>query len=238
MSALLKFEWLVAGSAVNVPAVLGLVALAALVLALFGAGAPSRLQLRSVALRHVLLGAAALVIVSVPILLDSLIAPYTQFAARNQSAFVSLFLACVVALAIRYETIAGRLATRFPVRLVGWIAVASLGWLFGAMAQWSVVVADNRAVLASREGLIPWTEAVATLSGRSRRLFLRYMWPWVPPSTSILLAPDGRVVSLLDAQSPDAWQPFNPREVGTIPRSPLFDLKPYEAALARAAAAR
>lgn len=228
VASLREFLWLCSGNVLNMPVALGMACLAVVVASWLrlerGAPPASRAVRAGVIALFVPMAAAA---VALPLYSDHFIVPQSPFAARNQSAFVSLLLAALAAPTLRSRQPEVRWAAMVPQTVTAIVAAGSLGWLLVATAYWARCVDDTRMVLASRGGLIPWAEARATVPERDRRLFSRYSWGWTPPTVSILLAPGGRVASMIDSRPQVQWTPFNAADPAALPRSKLFNTDDY-----------
>ncbi len=90
-------------------------------------------------------------------------------------------------------------------------------WQINATWQWNGFVGIWRGVLASRSGPISLsgtTLGISSLQGQS----LSFDWSWANPTLSIMLAPQGRVKSLIIAPDWEKWQPFNPLEPSDLPK--------------------
>lgn len=234
VASFIEFSWLRVGLVPNMPAVLGLAALGAVAGAWAlgirrGRCMPRRLS-RTMGVAFAL---AAIVAIGLPFYSDYFIYPHSQFAARNESAFLSLALAAVLAMVLRADASGNRWVKCTPSGLIGWTAVGSLGWLFVAMSLWGRCVDDARSVLSSRAGLISWEQTLAVIPPSDRRLFSRFMWGWNHASMSMLLAPGGRVASLIDARPDVPWQPFDPTDPSQLPQSTLIRPDAYIEALGR-----
>jgi hypothetical protein len=90
-------------------------------------------------------------------------------------------------------------------------------WQITATWQWNGFVGIWRGVLASRSGpvsLSGTTLGITALQGQ----YLKFDWWWANPTLSIMLAPQGRVRSVIVAPDWTIWQPFNPLEPTDLPK--------------------
>jgi hypothetical protein len=90
-------------------------------------------------------------------------------------------------------------------------------WQITATWQWNGFIGVWRGVLASRSGAVSLSGTPlgeASLSGQC----LRFDWSWANPTLSIMLAPQGRVQSVIIPPEWAAWQPFNPLDPSDFPR--------------------
>jgi len=211
---------------VNVPALLGIVALAAAWLA-------GRLERRA-SLIIAGFGVLAALLVAATAVSDALLAPAIQFAARGLGAVLSLPLAALLLLSLRSSGWAEAWARPAVVPIVLVLAIGQLGWQALGIWYWSRYVADVRAVLSTHRGLVSWPQAVASLPPDRARLLWRFSWYWTNPSLSLVLSPHGKVDALIDNPVAVGWQPFDPANPNELPAGPSFDTGGYRAALAEA----
>jgi hypothetical protein len=234
---MVEFRFIADAHGLNVPTVLGLLALAVSSgLCLQQARWPGRRPLAAaIVVGFGTLCAAAAV---GPLLSDLLFWPALQFAARYYCAFLSLplggaFLIC----AVRPHFCA--IWAKPPVLAVMVVlAVGQFGWQATGTYEWSRLIDGWRTVLSSHRGIIPWQEARRALrpllpATGNDPVAKWAVFGWTFPSLSILLAPNGKVASIIAAPSNVGWQPFDPGEPAQLPRSPLLDFSAYRKALGR-----
>jgi hypothetical protein len=231
VAALFALRWLDEYSAVNVPALLGLVAIAALA-ALRGlelARAPAR---RPVGFAVVLAIAVLAVVLVVRPLLDArFFDPLTQMFARTQPIFVSAPLGAALLWSVLRLRVDLAVPSPGGAAIVGIVAAASLAWHLVAIRHWSDFLRDYVHVLERHRGLIPWSAAVAAAPEGGWRL-KKFAPGWRAPTLSIVLSPGGRVTTLIAGPPEQEWTPFDPAKPEQIPRSRFYDLSPYLRALA------
>jgi hypothetical protein len=232
VSTSIQLVWLRFGVATNMPVVLGLMALGACLVAWVWVQrkrvAPPAAARRAV---HCCFALAAALAIALPLYSINFIDPRTQFAARNQSAYVSLALAVAVAMTLRIGRPTVHWQRWLPTAAIAYVAIGSLGWLFVGLSFWARCVADTEFVLSTRTGLISWEEALSRVPERDRRIFWRFHWGWTLPSMSILLAPEGQVSAIIDVPPQTGWKPFDPAKSADLPRSALFSTDHYVRAI-------
>jgi hypothetical protein len=226
---LLKFvvePWTAAWT-VNVPAILGLLAILGLPILVV----PERSQRRS----WFLVAAYAtlcMVLVAAAMLEEFMFSPAGQFHARSGGLLLSLPLGLLFLVALRRPAL-HRLWERPPViGVIVALAIGQLGCQAIATWYWSEFVTSFESVLANRRGLVAWREALASLPVENAKTLRRMDWRWTNPTLSLLLAPGGKVATVIDVSEP-GWEPFDPADPNELPQSPLIDTASYRAALAR-----
>jgi len=88
-------------------------------------------------------------------------------------------------------------------------------------------------VLASHKGYVPWQTVLADSRPEQAARLRRLSWFWTNPILSILLAPEGRVATIVGPVNERRWQPFDPKDLDALPEAPQFDYTAYAAALNR-----
>jgi hypothetical protein len=76
---------------------------------------------------------------------------------------------------------------------------------------------------------------VARLDARDRIIFRNMSWHWTFPETSLVLAPAGKVSTIIGRERPVPWKIWDPGDPDQVPKNRFFDSSPYRAALARPA---
>jgi hypothetical protein len=230
-AALVGLRWLDEYGALNLPALLGLAALAVLLaLRVLELAAPRRARPVGVAL-VLALAALAAALLARPLIDARFFDPVAQMFGRAHPILVSLPLgAALVWSALRPAADLAPLSPR-GLAAVGVVAAAAFAWHLVAIRHWTDFLADYASVLARHRGLVPWSAAVASAPEGGWRL-RKFAPGWRAPTLSILLAPGGRVTTLIAAPPGQAWTPFDPAKPEQIPRSRFYDLEPYLRALA------
>lgn len=232
VKSLLGFRWLLSGSGVNFPLLLGIamtVIVGANSTALLLAKGKSRHWLSLTA--TLLMSGLAVASVIAPLTGISVIEPSAQFAARNHPAFLSFALALLM-LVLWRKGIDGAQFTGWvrPV-LLSVLLAGSLGWHVVAQHEWSRAISAWRDVLQRSQGLVPWTDALATVTPRQRELLWTYSWGWTNPAMSLLLSPNGRVQAIVkDWKDPADRFSFRGGTSGRVPASRLWDVSALAAA--------
>lgn len=234
---LFSFWWIAGPGGINLPAIVGMAGLAAIgaaALLQFGVGGARRRSLAWMIVAGLALACAAALAYAawsghmhgVP----------AQFHARNHALLLSLPLSLLALYALMRPGALHLPLLRQSVAVCGIVAAVSLAWHAYATHRWSLHVAAMRDILAAHRGFVHWDATMAPLSPERRQLMSDLSHHWVLPSMSIILAPDGRVSTIL--WSPHhAFNPFDPRDPAALPRSRYWSYECYLEAVAAQKAA-
>jgi hypothetical protein len=164
--------------------------------------------------------------------------PSLQAAARYYCAFLSVPLAIALLICVLRPRYCAIWAKPHVLTVMALLAAGQFGWQATATYEWSKFVGGWRTVLNSHRGLIPWQEARQALRpllpATSQDPVAKWkVFGWTFPSFSLLLAPNGKVASVIAAPESVRWQPFDPAIPAQLPRSPLLDFSAYRQALGR-----
>jgi hypothetical protein len=150
--------------------------------------------------------------------------PSLQFEARNYGAFISLPLAAL------FFSCHGRAEALVPwmrcpvVATLACLALGQFGWHAIGLGYWAEFRDKFGEILASHRGMVSVSEAEAAgLKPMS--------WPWTYPSLSIVLSPNGHVASMIVPSQDGEFQPFDPANPRELPQSRRFDTSVYRHAL-------
>jgi len=234
---LFSFWWMAGPGGVNLPAIIGVAGLAAIggaALLQFGArGARRRNSAWIVVAAFALASGAALAYAAWSGQMDGVRA---QFYARNHALLLSLPLSLLALYALIRPGALHLPLLRQSVAACGILAAVSLAWHAYATHRWSHYVGVVRDILRDHRGFVRWDQAMASLTPERQRLMSDFSHHWVLPSMSIVLAPRGRVATIL--WSPlHAFNPFDPRDPAALPRSRFWSYEPFLEALAAQKAA-
>ncbi len=167
---------------------------------------------------------------------DRLFCPELQFKARNHPAFVSVPLAIVALASLRWSGLQAVWDTVSNRVILLSLAAGTLGWHVVATVYWTDYVKIHRDVMATHQGLIRYEDAVMSLEQDQRVLFGKLTGGWTTPGISIVLSPGGKVSSLIASPATyGGWQPFDPANPDSLPKSDWFDTSQYRRALEKAA---
>jgi hypothetical protein len=230
---MLEGHWLARRGGVNLPMALGLLALlllAALAWPLHPKRGPARQRWGAIAV--VALGAAGIGGLALLASRDMMLSVTSQFAARNNSQFVSIPLAMAAFWAHRSPGWLSPLLMRRTLEICGILAAVFVVYDVHGTWRWTAYLADYRMLLRENRGLVAWEAAVARLPPERRQNASFLMWSWTNPSMSIVFAPAQTVVSIIGNRASYAgWQPFDPGKAEQLPRSRFWTLAPYLRAL-------
>jgi hypothetical protein len=215
---------------VNVPALLGILAGAAMAFLWWedrrGKAPPVRTVLGAFALLSAILVVGTL-------WHGALFSARAQFSARSWGALISLPLGILYLGSLIRPSWRTTWERRSTVTLLGILAATQLGWQTIATAFWADYVRDFRAVLATHEGLVSWDDAIQAMPPQERWMLPRMAWDWTNPTLSFVLSPRGRVASVIANPDGEVYQPFDPTSPGALPAGKRFDTTQYRAALLR-----
>jgi len=164
-------------------------------------------------------------------LTDFMFSPASQFHARSNGLLLSLPLGVLFLMALLRPALCGLWERSWAIGVVAALALGQLVLQGIATHYWSEFVTNFEAVLASHRGLVAWSDALASLPAENAKALQRMSWPWTNPTLSLLLAPGGKVTTIIDV-SEHRWEPFDPAKPDELPQSRLIDTAPYRAALA------
>lgn len=229
LSGLMQANWLREGSAVNMPVILGTSAIGLGALAWlshvrpgFGRFAPGGVLQLSVIACLAILG------LGLPMLGVDYVSPRTQFDARNHPAFVAAPLAVAMLTCWRLGQPEAALRAWVSPAVLSLLIIGSVGWHAVVQVRWANYIESYQRLLSGREGLLSWEEAVQKAPPRDRAALWTFTWGWPNPAMSILLAPEGKVGTIIDDWStPPKRQIFNPEAPETLSRSRFWDLTGY-----------
>lgn len=129
----------------------------------------------------------------------------------------------------KWSVPAPRLRAAFAVVLA--LALFQNGWHVLATHQWSGYLDVFRVELAANSGYLRIQDSALSERRRGRQVIEKMNWGWTLPSTSIVLAPEGRVRTIVG--DPGRDRPYDPREPGSLPDLSRYgvDYSGYVAAL-------
>lgn len=235
----LHLIWLVtAYGYMNVPVILGMLAIISMLLVWLipRVGRESSWIKGCSLLVTATFGLVCLMAVAGTLYFDRLFCPEMQFSARNHPAFVSVPLAVLALASLRWSRLQAVWDTVPNRVIVLFLAIGTLGWHVVATAYWTDYVTIYRDLLARHQGLVRYEDVVMSLAPDQRSLFKKMTWGWTNPTFSILLSPGGKVSTLIANSSTYAgWQPFDPANLDSLPKSDWFDTSSYRRVLEQAA---
>jgi hypothetical protein len=225
IASTLAMKFVAARYGVNVPTVLGILAIVIMAVLPWLGGPTAKAWKRWVS--WILVCAFAVTCLAAVIgtaETSYLFQPSLQFEARNYGAFISLPLAAIF---LAYQ---GRAAALLPwtrpavLATLACLALGQFGWHAIGLGYWAEFLDKFGEILASHRGMVGVREAEAAgLKPMS--------WPFTYPSLSIVLSPNGHVASMIVPPKDVKWQRFdsaNPRE---LPQSRWFDMSIYRETL-------
>lgn len=231
LSQLLEWQWIY-WDGINTAVVLSLVA-AILLLAVFvdnlrnaGRKSPAKARVfRQIA--PLLLGGVALALWTWALLDGRGYGFNTQFAARGQAAFVTVPLAILVLASLFKPSIQPAWQDRLVIVLITVLTVGIVGSHYIGLSRWIDYVRDFRSLVQDHTGFIAFDEAVAALPAARQQDFRLLSATWTNPTISYLLAPQGKVTTLI-GNNPRTlrWQPFDPCDPIQLPKRG-FETTPY-----------
>jgi hypothetical protein len=208
ISDLLSLRWFFAtGQGLNVPALLGLLGVAAVALALWR-------PLRWFALLGFAVVAAG---VSLAVAVGELpAAPAAAFAARNNGALLSL-PAMGLCLFLARHPARWPGGSAFPLLLSAMLALALAVIDFRATRDWRGYISDFETALRTERGVVPLAQVVSRLPRAQADAFARFSWPWTSGLMSLVLAPQSKIHTIIASPYAGGWEPMDPNRPGTWP---------------------
>jgi hypothetical protein len=204
----LSLRWFFAtGQGVNVPALLGLLGLAAVVL----------VRWRPLRWFAVLAFAVVAAVASVAVVVGELpAAPAAAFAARNNGALLSL---PAMALCLFFARHPGRrqASPTCPLLLGAMLALALAVIDLRATRDWRGYIGAFEAALRTERGVVSWSEVVRRLPPAEAEAFARFSWPWTGGLMSLVLASQPKIHTIIASPYTGGWEPLDPNRPGTWP---------------------
>jgi hypothetical protein len=204
----LSLRWFFAtGQGLNVPALLGLLGLAAVALAFWR-------PLRWFALLGFTIVAAG---VSVAVVVGELpAAPAAAFAARNNGALLSL-LAMGLCLFLVGHPGRWQASLACPLLLGATLAFALAIVDFSATRDWRGYIGAFETALRTERGVVPSAQVVRRLPPAQAEAIARFSWPWTGGLMSLVLAPESKIHTIIASPYTGGWEPMDPNRPGTWP---------------------
>jgi hypothetical protein len=164
--------------------------------------------------------ACALVLVAAP---GVFVSPSRYFAARGLPVAITTVLAAVFVLLRRRGITAAAILA--PACMIVFTALVFAQALMQAVTTglWRDYVMDLRVLVATRHGAVTHSEAMASLAGYRSRFRRELLETWSVQPLSVLLAPGGRVIAVVQPAETERWVPFRLQAPQTFPRMPQLD---------------
>lgn len=218
LNQLFGFKWLyTAAKQLNVPAILGLLAcLAISAMGLF----PK--QARWIA---VLFGIATITL----LLTAQRNGIAEQFYARNHPALLSLPLSLVILAALRWPQLALRFLSQHTLHaavVLSFLATGTLVTQIRGTNGWAEYVSLFRNALASRTGLVEWETLMQEVPAQDARILTAMNFPFANPDMSLMLAPGGRVQSIIMNPRTTRWGGWRPMVTADWPKGWNYEKMP------------
>lgn len=206
-------------TAPNLPAIAGISALAAIPVLI-------RQNVGDVLSKSLIVGLCALYFMMLVLLIalpGEMIQPSRYFAARGlpiiftSAAAVGMYVLRQRGFAppsLTKPAVWAVVAPSFAIQFVFQIAMSSL---------WQGFVSDLKDVVASRTGVISFADASRLLNPANSRFRRELLNSWSIESLSIVLAPHGRVQSVVAPVQSEPWLPYQLRDPTTLPHVPGLD---------------
>jgi hypothetical protein len=160
-----------------------------------------------------------------------LFVPFLQFTARNLAVTASVPLAVCLLLTGQRPWLQASWMRPPVAALVLLLALGQIGWQAIGIVYWDRFVTDMEAVLASHSGFVPWRQALADVMPRQAQEMRRLSWDWTNAQLSVVLAPGGRVSTIIGVIDDRPRQQFDPTRPDQLPAAPQFNYARYLQAL-------
>jgi len=159
----------------------------------------------------------------------ALASPSRFFAARGLPVMVTTVLTGIFVLLRQRGATPAPFVTRPAIAVVLALTLAQALMQVVATNIWHDYVSDLRGLVASRRSAISHAAAMAALDRNNGRFRRELLESWSVEPLSILLAPDGRIVAVVEPAPTARWSPYRWREPGTLPRMPQLDWSHFAA---------
>ena len=93
--------------------------------------------------------------------------------------------------------------------------------------QWASTLGSVTRIIERREGRVPWQRALEIAAPRNPLLWVEMTWYSEIEALSLLLAPQGRVHTLIDSPPSERWKPLPLDAPESLPKSRFWDATPY-----------
>ncbi len=97
--------------------------------------------------------------------------------------------------------------------------------------QWATTLGTVTRIIERREGRVPWQTALEIAAPRNPLLWKEMTWYSEIQALSLLLAPQGRVHTIIDASASERWKPLQLDAPEGLPKSRFWDAAPYATAV-------
>jgi hypothetical protein len=97
--------------------------------------------------------------------------------------------------------------------------------------QWANTLATVRGTIERQEGRVPWEKALEIAAPRNPLLWGEMTWYSEIEALSLLLAPQGRVHTLIDSPPSERFKPLPLDTPASLPKSRFWDAAPYVTAV-------
>lgn len=177
----------------------------------------------------------ALIAVLFLVLPEWVIIPHAYFAARGLPVIATTLMAGMIHFMLRAGWTADRLVPT-PIRIV-LIALVSLQLLVQTVMtqHWASYRRDLADLVATHRGVIDWNTASEALNPHQTFFRRHLIRAWSVQPLSIVLAPHGHVLSLVDARPGIMWRAFDPLDPKRLPLCAKgFDWSQYLIAIGEA----
>jgi len=164
--------------------------------------------------------------------------PGQQFCARVNPAVISMLFMPGLLFSVWAPAHERCWARRSTIAVCAILGASGLAWQAIEVRNWSIYLDTLRKVLAESKGLVAPRDIEAGLSGRERVLFRNMSWQSIFPELSVVIAPGGKVSSIIATARPEPWRSWFPEHPKGIPPSRFFDTSAYRAAMAAGPPAR
>lgn len=164
--------------------------------------------------------ACAVIFAAMP---EALASPSRFFAARALPLMVTTLIIAIFLVMRGRGGIPERIVTTPTLVVVVVLVLAQAGMQAVATSLWRGYTDDLRALVATSRGEIPHNRALKTLDPKGYRFRREMLQTWSVQPLSILLAPAGRVTSIVEPADTERWVPYRLTDPRTFPRMPQLD---------------
>lgn len=203
--------------ALNLPATACLAAAAAIVVALSHKSAIRRSAIL------LFFAALALLLLAIVVMPGETLAPSRSFAARGLPVALTTLLAIVLYLMKRRGIFPAQFAKGPALAIILGLSIFQLLAQAIMTERWNAYANDLRGLVSTRKGAVSHAEAMRTLDPEGARFRRELLESWSVEPLSIVLAPRGRVMAVVQSAPTARWTPYRLDEPATMPRAPGLD---------------
>ncbi len=138
--------------------------------------------------------------------------PYAHYGYRIFYTFLPLPLTIVLFATLAFCKPQDKQPWLYGFMIIAVLAFSQIAWNFLATAQWRRYLDVFQETLMTQKGFIPYERSGMTPDDLRKRGMTNMSWGWTEPGLSILLAPGGKIRTVIEANPCSPWFPFDPHD--------------------------